>query len=252
MKYQNEKAMHVASKRIECDERWSYVYAKDKNVPKEYQGKAGDVWTWVAIDADSKLIVSWMLGDRNLASAKAFMVDLHSRLIHKVQLTTDGFRAYPQAVEVFDEYVDYAVVNKLYGHRALYALYKQKKITEDKYLYRYKHKYSPDQCCGVVKEIVCGNPNPKLISTSYIERQNLTMRMHMRRFTRLTNGFSKKIENHMYAIALHFVYYNFCKVHKTLKTTPAVAAGLMQEPWTIKNIIELIDANQGTAQKLSF
>jgi IS1 family transposase len=226
-KFHSDNVIHLQSKRIQCDEIWSFVYAKDKNVPSEMkeEGKVGDVWTWTGMDADSKLIVSWLVGDRTADTGLVFMKDVASRLANKVQLTTDGHQAYLSAVlNTFDDFaVDYAQLVKLYGGSGEAA-----------------GRYSPAECIGTKKTTVRGNPDKKHISTSFVERQNLTMRMHMRRFTRLTNAFSKKIENHCYAIALHFVYYNFAKVHKSLRVTPAMEAGLAKRPMTIEDIVTLI------------
>lgn len=205
--YQNRIFRNLTVKRIQADEIWSFVGAKDKNVPSEKRGQfgIGSVWTWVALDADTKLVPCWMVGPRDATAALMFMEDLASRLASKIQLTTDGLKLYANAVEsAFGSNIDYAMLVKLYGEDA----------SEEK-------RYSPAQCIGTRTEVICGNPTRKGISTSYVERQNLTMRMSMRRFTRLTNGFSKKIENHIAAISLHFFYYNFCRLHQSLRTTPA-------------------------------
>lgn len=225
--YHDAAVKHVATKKVQCDEIWSFVYSKAKNVPEIKYGQAGDVWTWVAIDADSKLVISWLMGNRDAESANVFMQDVAGRLSNRVQLTTDGLRAYLEAVdEAFHGDIDYAQLIKLYGGS-------DSQKTEK--------KYSPAECIGTKKGTVYGSPDEKYISTSYVERQNLTMRMHMRRFTRLTNAFSKKMENHAYAIALHFVYYNFCKIHKTLRVTPAMEAGLTNDIMEIEDILALID-----------
>ncbi len=225
--FHNETVKGVKAARVQADEIWSFVYAKEKNVPEGMEDKAGDVWTWTALDADSKLIVSWFVGNRDAESANEFMHDVATRLANKVQLTTDGFRAYLDAVEdAFDGDIDYAQLMKLYG--SLDGGMNEK-------------RYSPAEYTGQIKKAITGTPREKFISTSYVERQNLTMRMHMRRFTRLTNAFSKKIENHCHAIALHFVYYNFCKVHKSLSVTPAMQAGLMKKPMTLEDIARLTD-----------
>jgi IS1 family transposase len=221
--FHNETVKGVKAARVQADEIWSFVYAKEKNVPDGMEDKAGDVWTWTALDADSKLIVSWYVGNRDAESAFPFMKDVASRLANKVQLTTDGLRAYLDAV---DGDIDYAQLVKLYG--SLDGGMNEK-------------RYSPAEYTGQIKKAVTGNPRERFISTSYVERQNLTMRMHMRRFTRLTNAFSKKVENHCHAIALHFVYYNFCKVHKSLSVTPAMQAGLMKKPMTLEDIAMLTD-----------
>ena len=219
----------VHSQRVQCDEIWSFVYAKEKNVEEAVAAPdgAGDVWTWTGIDADTKLIVSWFVGNRDAESAYEFMQDLKSRIANRIQLTTDGFKPYLKAVdETFDGFIDFAQLIKIYGSMEGEGNEK---------------RYSPAECGGTIKKVIAGRPDEKHISTSYVERQNLTMRMHMRRFTRLTNGFSKKIENHCHAIALHFVYYNFCKVHKTLRVTPAMEAKLADRPMSIQQIVELTD-----------
>lgn len=228
--FHDETVHGLTSQRIEADEIWSFVYAKEKNVPEEMNGNgiAGDVWTWIGIDADSKMIVSWFIGDRTAESAYTFMCDLISRLRNRVQLTTDGHKAYLNAVpDAFGSKIDYAMLIKIYGEPA------GKTSTE--------RKYSPGDCTGFEKKRILGKPEADFISTSYVERQNLTMRMHMRRFTLLTNAFSKKIENHCHAIALHFVYYNFVKTHKTLRMTPAMAAGLTKDFMSIEDIVRLAD-----------
>ncbi len=227
-KFHDEKVKQVKSKRVQCDEIWSFVYSKAKNVPEGLEGQAGDVWTWTAIDADSELIVSYYVGGRDADSADYFMHDVASRLANAVQLTTDGHKAYLQAVEnAFEGAISYAQLIKIYGP-AIGQSNPEK-------------KYSPMECIGCETKRVSGNPDPAHISTSYVERQNVTMRMHMRRFTRLTNAFSKKIENHMYAVALHFVYYNFAKIHKTLRVTPAMQAGLADKWMEISEIVQLTE-----------
>lgn len=224
--FHNDTVHHLLSERIQCDEIWSFVGCKEKAKEQGADGQ-GDVWTWVGMDADSKLIVSWLVGDRDVEAATIFMHDIKDRLTNRVQLTTDGHRPYLKAVsEAFDYDVDYAMLVKMYGG--------SEGNTET------ERKYSPAECTGCKKTRVMGDPRPKFISTSYIERQNLTMRMHMRRFTRLTNAFSKKIENHCYAIALHFVYYNFAKIHQSLSVTPAMQAGLTKKPMTIEDIVNLV------------
>lgn len=221
----NATVIGVKSERVQCDEIWSFVDCKEKAKEKGVAGE-GDVWTWTALDANSKLIVSWLVGDRDADAACSFMYDVKDRLVNRVQLITDGHRAYLVAVERAFEYeVDYAMLIKLYGG--------SEGSTEN------ERKYSPAQCTGSKKTRIMGDPNSKFVSTSYVERQNLTMRMHMSRFTRLTNAFSKKIENHCYAIALHFVYYNFAKIHKSLSVTPAMQAGLTKKPMTIEDIVNL-------------
>ena len=225
--FHNVTVTNIRSERIQCDEIWSFCYAKEKNVKQDMPDGSGDVWTWTALDADSKLIVSWLVGDRDVDAAISFMQDVRERLANRVQLTTDGHRAYLTAVERAFEYdIDYAMLVKIYGGS---------EGTSDN-----EKKYSPAECTGTKKTRVMGDPNPKFVSTSYVERQNLTMRMHLRRFTRLTNAFSKKIENHCYAIALHFVYYNFAKIHKSLSVTPAMQAGLTKRVMSIEDIVNLI------------
>lgn len=225
-KFHDEKVIGIKSKRIQADEIWSFVYAKEKNATQEQkEGGAGDAWTWTAIDADSKLIVSWFVGDRSFISAREFMQDVAGRLSNRVQLTTDGHKAYLNAVDdAFEGEIDYAQLIKIYGQPE----------GQDN-----ERRYSPAECTGIECNVVSGRPDEKFISTSYVERQNLTMRMHMRRFTRLTNAFSKKIENHCHAIALHFVYYNFVKIHKTLRVPPAMEAGLIKRLMTIEDIVNL-------------
>lgn len=224
--FHNDTVIKVKSERIQCDEIWSFCYAKQKNVSQEMPDGSGDVWTWTALDADSKLIVSWLVGDREAGSACEFMYDVADRLANRVQLTTDGHKAYLMAVDkAFDNDIDYSMLVKMYGGS---------EGTNEQ-----ERKYSPAVCTGCKKTKISGDPNPKFVSTSYVERCNLTMRMHMRRFTRLTNAFSKKIENHMHAISLHFVYYNFCKIHTSLSITPAMQAGLTKKPMSIEDIANL-------------
>jgi IS1 family transposase len=226
----DETVHNVKASRVQCDEIWSFCYAKDKNVPaaKDAPEGAGDVWTWIAIDADTKLIVSYFVGDRSGQSAIALMDDLRSRLSNRVQLTTDGHRAYLEAVEgAFGADVDYAQLVKMYGNVG------GGKSAEV--------RYSPAECTGIKKVRVEGNPDVKHVSTSYVERQNLTMRMSMRRFTRLTNAFSKKLDNHIHALALYFVFYNFTRIHKTLRVSPAMAAGITNRLWSLDDVIAKID-----------
>ncbi len=236
-KFHDEHVRNVNASIIQCDEIWSFTYAKQKNVKtaKAAPDHAGDTWTWTALDSESKLIVSYMVGGRDSEYAIEFMDDLRSRLANRVQLTTDGHKAYLEAVEgAFGGDVDYAQLIKMYGGP-----------TGSK---GHEKKYSPAECTGIKKRSVEGNPVKSLVSTSHVERQNLTMRMHMRRFTRLTNAFSKKVENHSYAVALHFMYYNFVRVHQTLKVSPAMEAGLTDRLWDVSDIIALVEAD-GEAPK---
>jgi len=211
--YQNEVLRNLPCKRIQCDEVWAFVGMKEKNVPKEKKGEGyGDIWTWTGLDSDSKLMVSWLVGRRSTEYAKRFIDDLAGRLAGKVQLTTDAHRPYLNVVEgAFAANIDYAILHKIY---------RTPKEGE--------HRYSPGVCCGTTRGVVCGNPDEKHISTSHVERQNLTMRMGMRRMTRLTNAFSKKVDHMKAAVALHFMYYNFGRIHKTLRVTPAMEAGISQ------------------------
>jgi IS1 family transposase len=209
------------------DEIWSFVYAKNDNVKKAKSAPttAGDVWTWTAICADTKLIVSWLLGARDTEAALAFTHDLESRLSNRVQLTSDGHRPYLTAVDAaYGDDVGYAMLIKIYGADP-----------------QAETRYSPAKCIGAEKQPKIGNPDSKHISTSYAERSNLTMRMHMRRFTRLTNAFSKKVENHAAAIALHTMYYNFVRIHQTLRVTPAMAAGVTKKLWEVSDIVEVLE-----------
>lgn len=224
--YMDEHLRDLSCKRVQCDEIWSFVAAKAKNVtPKllEQNPHAGDCWTWVGMCADTKLVCAFAVGGRDAGMAHEFMQDLASRLKNRVQLTTDGHRPYLQAVEAaFGSDIDYAMLVKIYGH-----------TPEEK-------RYSPAACLGAIPQPITGNPNPKHISTSYVERQNLTMRMSIRRFTRLTNGFSKKLDNHMAALALHYMHYNFCRVHQTLRVTPAMEAGITSTIWSLQDIVGLL------------
>jgi IS1 family transposase len=227
LEYQDKTLRNLNCKRIQCDECWSFCYAKAKNVPEDKKNTFGfgDVWTWVAMDADTKLVPSFAVGTRSSQTAKTFMDDLAARLSNRVQLTTDGHRAYLEAVEgAFGANIDYAMLVKLYGGD---------RETEA--------RYSPAECIGTRQIEVTGQPNHKHISTSYIERQNLSMRMGMRRFTRLTNAFSKKVDNHFWAIALYYMHYNFCRVHKTLRVTPAMEAGVSDHVWEISEIADLLE-----------
>jgi IS1 family transposase len=226
--YQDRVFVNLTCKRVQVDEIWAFVYAKQKNVPlaKKAPPHAGDVWTWTAIDADTKLIPSWYVGGRDSDAAMIFMEDLASRLANRVQLTSDGHKAYLEAVEgAFGSDVDYAMLVKIYGP----SLEGEK-------------RYSPAECIGAVKHRVEGNPDPKYVSTSYSERSNLSVRMHTRRFTRLTNAFSKKVENHAHSVALFAMYYNFVRIHKTLRTTPAMAAGVTKRLWEVADIVDVLEA----------
>ncbi len=226
--YQDGALRNLTCKRIQVDEIWAFCYCKQQVTPDLAESKAaGDVWTWAAIDADTKLVPCWTVGKRDPETADAFVSDLAARLADRVQLTSDGLASYFNAiVKFFGEGVDYARLVKIYGNDP-----------------EGHKRYSPAECMGCKKDSTIGEPDPKHISTSYIERQNLTMRMSMRRFTRLTNGFSKKIENHAAAISLHMMFYNFARVHQTLKTTPAVAAGVSDHSWTIEEIMSLENSN---------
>lgn len=226
--FHDERVRGVRSRRVQVDEIWSFTYAKSKNVEKAKKAPvgAGDTWTWTGLDADSKLIVSWLVGSRDAVSANAFISDLAGRLRNRIQLTSDGLKLYLDAVEdAFGGDVDYAQLVKLYGASG-----------------ENETRYSPAKCIGCISHEVTGDPDPRHISTSYVERQNLTMRMHMRRFTRLTNGFSKKVANHAHMVAIYTVFYNFTKVHKTLRVTPAMQAGLTDRVWDMADIVALIEA----------
>ena len=241
--YHDANVRNVKAARVQVDEIWSFTYAKQKNVAtaKAAPDQAGDTWTWTALDADSKMILSYFVGGRDGECAMWFMDDLAARLANRVQLTSDGHKAYLEAVEgAFDCDVDYAQLVKMYGPT----------ITAP-------GRYSPAECTGARKRAVEGKPDIDHVSTSYVERQNLTMRMHMRRFTRLTNGFSKKVENHAHAVALHMMYYNFVRIHKTLRVTPAMAAGVSDRLWEIGDIAKLVEeaeakpAKRGPYKKIS-
>ena len=226
----DELVQGVTARHVQCDEIWAFTYAKQKNIAtaKAAPTEAGDTWTWTALDSDSKLIVSWLVGGRDGENAIAFMDDLRSRLANRVQLTTDGHKAYLEAVEgAFGGDVDYAQLIKLYGEP-----------TGQK---GHERKYSPSECTGTKKRRVEGSPDPARVSTSHVERQNLTMRMQMRRFTRLTNAFSKKFENHMHMVALYTVWYNFIRIHKSLRVTPAMEAGLTDRVWDMEDILAVMD-----------
>jgi IS1 family transposase len=217
----------IRARRIQCDEVWSFCYAKAKNVPEQKKDSgAGDVWLWTGIDADTKLILSYLCGGRDADWATQFMEDLASRVSTRIQITTDGLKAYALAVEgAFGMDVDYAMLIKLYG------------APSD----RPDTRYSPAQCIGIRTGILSGSPDPQHISTSYVERMNLNIRMGLRRFTRLTNAFSKKFENHCHAAAIYFAYYNFCRVHQTLRVTPAMEAGITDHIWTLSELVGLLE-----------
>ncbi len=224
--YQHNALVNLPCKRIQCDEIWSFVNAKARNVPEDKRGQFGygDVWTWTALDADSKLMCSWMVGRRNADVAHEFISDLSARLSNRVQITTDGLKLYVDAIEgSFGAAVDYAQLIKVFGQAP-----------------EGERRYSPPQIIGEQRIVIKGQPDMKHVSTSYVQRQNLTMRMGMRRFTRLTNGFSKKVENHVHAIALHFMHYNFGRIHKTLRVTPAMEAGISDHVWSLEEIAALV------------
>ncbi len=225
--YHHQHVRKLACKRVQCDEVWSFTYAKAKNVAdaKKAPAEAGDTWTWSAICADSKLIVSWTVGGRDAAYANAFMEDVAARLKNRIQLSTDGWKAYLVAVNTaFADGIDYGMLVKLYGAP-----------TEG------SHRYSPPDCIGAMKQVIEGNPDPKHISTSYAERNNLSIRMGMRRYTRLTNGFSKKLDNHCAALAIYFSYYNFVKIHGSLRMSPAMAAGVTDRLWEMSDLLKIVD-----------
>ena len=230
--FHDQKVRGIKSQRIQVDEIWSFVGVKEANLfsAKTVREDGGDVWTWTAIDADTKLIATFLVGDRDYQSGRTFMADLKSRLANRVQLTSDGHKTYFYAVQqTFGDDVDYAQLHKIYG--------KDKDAKNER-------RYSPPVCLGVETKKITGNPDEKHISTSFVERQNLTMRMHMRRFTRLTNGFSKKFENHVWMVALYTVWYNFVKQHKTLKgLTPAMAVGISDTLWSMTDLAEMVDAS---------
>jgi IS1 family transposase len=228
--YHNQHVRKLRVRRLQADEIWSFVGAKKKNAtPEQKLGGWGDVWTWTAIDADTKLCVSWLVGGRDAGWAMDFMKDCASRILGRVQVTTDSHRAYLDTVEgAFGMDVDHAMLHKVYG------------APSDEEVRR----YSPAKCIGCDMKTITGDPDPKHVSTSFVERQNLTMRMSMRRFTRLTNGFSKKIDNHRHAIALYFMYYNFCRVHQTLRVTPAMEAGVSDHVWSVQELTALIHAER--------
>jgi IS1 family transposase len=227
--FHDRTVRNVQSKRVQADEIWSFVEMKEKQAKQRAQRRAniGDVWTWTGIDADNKLIISWFIGSRDASAAYTFMTDLASRLANRVQLTTDGHSAYLSAVDAAFSYgpgVDYARLVKIYGTAP-----------------EAEKRYSPPICLGAQKSEIRGTPDPEHISTSYVERQNLSMRMGMRRFTRLTNAFSKKLENHMHALSIYFMHYNFVRIHQTLRVTPAMEAGVTDRLWSLEDIVGIVD-----------
>jgi len=233
-RFHDETVRNVKSRRVQCDETWSFVYSKANNVPEQCRGVFGfgDVWTWTALCADTKLILAYRVDRRDEEAAYAFIHDLRARLANRVQLTSDGYRAYLQAVEdAFGNDVDFAQLVKLYATPKGEGN---------------ERRYSPSECCGARKRKVIGAPVRRDISTSYVERMNLNMRMGMRRFTRLTNAFSKKVENHIHALAVYFMYYNFGRIHQTLRVTPAMEAGLTDHVWSLEEIVALAEPAKST------
>lgn len=223
--YQNQAFRNLPCKKVQVDEIWSFVYAKAKNVPDDKEGMAGDVWTWTAIDAETKLVPSFFMGDRSANSANIFMQDLKERLAGRTQITSDGHKAYIEAVEnAFGKEVDFAQLVKIYGNSG-----------------EGHQRYSKSECVGTHKEVIRGKPDQNHINTSFVERSNLSMRMGLRRFTRLTNAFSKKMENHYYAMAIYFMHYNFVRIHQTLRCTPAMAAGVSKTLWSMEDVVKVID-----------
>jgi IS1 family transposase len=224
--YHNRHVRNLRVRRLQCDEIWQFVGAKSKNAKAEKKQEGwGDIWTWIGIDADTKLVVSYLVGGRDGGWAMEFMQDCADRIRNRVQITTDGHRAYLDAVEnAFGADIDYAQLQKIYGAP----------MDEE------VRRYSPARCIGCDMKVVSGNPDPKHVSTSFVERQNLTLRMSNRRFTRLTNAFSKKIENHRHSVALHYMYYNFCRVHQTLRVTPAMEAKLTDHIWSLEELCALV------------
>jgi IS1 family transposase len=223
--YHNRSVRGLKVRRLQCDEIWSFIGAKAKNVSVEKKQEGwGDAWTWIGIDADTKLVVSYLVGGRSAGWAKDFMEDCASRIKNRVQITTDGHKGYLEAVEnAFGADIDYAMLQKIYGAPA-----------------ENETRYSPATCIGCDMKVVSGDPDPKHVSTSYVERQNLTMRMQIRRFTRLTNAFSKKVDNHRHSVALHYMHYNFCRVHQTLRCTPAMEAGITDHVWSLEELCSLM------------
>ncbi|MGD0288335.1 MAG: DDE-type integrase/transposase/recombinase [Candidatus Binataceae bacterium] len=227
LEYQDKTLRNLSCQRIQADEIWSFVYAKQRNVPEEKRGQFGygDVWTWTALDADTNLIVAWHVGRRDAHAAYEFMSDVASRLTNRVQLATDGHRAYLDAVDgAFGMSIDYAMLVKQYGAAP-----------------EAEKRYSPPVCLGAERTVIHGDPDPAHISTSYVERQNLSMRMGMREFTRLTNAFSKKLENHVHALSIYFMHYNFVRIHQTLRVTPTMAAGVTDTLWSLEDMVRIVD-----------
>jgi IS1 family transposase len=236
LEYQDRAFINLPCKRLQADEIWSFIYAKQKNVPQEKRGQLGygDIWTWTALCADTKLVPCWHVGRRDADAAYEFMSDLADRLAKRVQLTTDGHYAYLTAVDAaFGREIDYAMLVKIYGSAP-----------------EAEKRYSPPVCLGAERTVIRGRPDPEHISTSYVERQNLSMRMGMRRFTRLTNAFSKKLANHMHAISIYFIHYNFVRIHQTLRVPPAMAAGVTERLWDLSDMVRVVEDWEG-AQKES-
>jgi IS1 family transposase len=231
--YHHRNVRGLKVRRLQCDEIWAFVGAKKKNVTLEQKANGwGDVWTWTAIDADTKLCVTYLIGQRDKGCARDFIQDCRDRITNRPQITTDAHKPYMNAIEAaFGSDVDYAQLHKVFGAPT----------DED------QRRYSPATCIGCDMKTVSGNPDPKHVSTSFVERQNLTMRMSMRRFTRLTNGFSKKLDNHGHAVALYFMHYNFCRIHKTLRVTPAMEAGITDHAWTLEELVGLLETKREQA-----
>jgi IS1 family transposase len=236
--FQDQMLRGLKSQRVQVDEIWSFIYCKDKNVnrAKSAPPHAGDVWTWVAIDADTKLIPSWFVGDRSGESARPFLLDLHDRLATRVQLTSDGHRAYLDTVsDAFANEVDFAQLVKVYSTPAVEP--------------EASRRYSPTECIGCKRNVVMGDPDPDHVSTSYAERSNLSIRMGLRRFTRLTNAFSKKVKNHVHGLSIYFMHYNFVRIHQTLRVTPAMAAGVTNRLWELNDMVRVLEAWEAEQEK---
>ncbi|MDX2144700.1 MAG: IS1 family transposase [Rhodospirillaceae bacterium] len=236
--YQDEHLRGLKSKRLQLDEIWSFIGAKEKNVPKDQKGQGrGDAWTWTAIDADSKLIVSWLVGDRSGETARVFVCDLAERLSHRVQVTTDGHKAYLEGMDAaFAGEVDYAMLEKVYHEEGSQ---------------RGPRRYSPGRMVRSFTTCCSGNPDKAHISTSYAERQNLNIRMGLRRFTRLTNAFSKKVENHVHALSIYFMHYNFARIHQTLRVSPAMAAGVTDKLWSMEDVVRMVEAYENKTESMN-